>query len=159
MSVKSEREDKIRSNATNLLGSSSVTCQEVSVFLGRVNSTSGAIPLARARVRCLQWEFLASCTAPHMFDNEMALSSEVKSELSFWATLPVGLSSPITLASSVGTVTTDASDTGLGISFDGHVFSEEIPKEFLDFHINVKELFTLKRFLDLFPEVKNCVIT
>ena len=77
----------------------------------------------------------------------MDISDEAKSELAFWASLPGGLSFPITLGPSSGTVTTDASDFGLGISFDGYVVSEKIPEEYKEFHINVKELLALKRCL------------
>ena len=89
----------------------------------------------------------------------MDISDEARSELAFWAELPSGLSSPITLGPSSGTVTTDASEFGLGISFDGHVISEEIQEEYRAFHINVKELLALKRFLELFPDVRDRVLT
>ena len=159
VAVKPEREDKIRSAAGQLLDVTSATCRAVSVFLGRTNSTVGAIPLARARVRRLQWDFLSICKSPELFDSYMPVSEEAKEELMFWANLETGLSSPITLASADCSVTTDASQTGIGILFDGHVVSESIPEEFSEFHINVKELFALKRFLDLFPEIKNSVVT
>ena len=112
VSVKLEREDRIRSNAKQLLAVTSATCRAVAVFLGRTNSTAGAIPLARARTRNLQWDFIVSCTNPNMYDNYMELSQKVKTELGFWANLPSGLSLPITLSSAQGTVTTDASETG-----------------------------------------------
>ena len=68
LSIKPEREDHIRKNAQELMKSTSVTCRTVAVFLGRTNSAAGAIPLARARCRVLQWDFLASCTAPHLYN-------------------------------------------------------------------------------------------
>ena len=69
----------------------------------------------------------------------MTLSDEIKEELRFWADLPAGLCSPITLGQSKGTVTTDASDTGLGIHFNGHVILKEISSEYIGFHINLEE--------------------
>ena len=73
--------------------------------------------------------------------------------------MPEGISSLISFAPARGTVTTDASEKGIGIWYDGHVISEMVPTDYEDFHINVKELLALKRFLALFPEVKNCVLT
>ena len=159
VAVKPEREEKIRKNAHELMRSSEATCRVISAFLGRTGSTVGAIPLARARVRLPQWSFLSVCTSPEFYDSYMTLSVEVKEELRFWAELPTGLSLPITLGESSGTVTTDASEEGLGIWYDGHIISERIPEHYSDFHINVKELLALKRFLDNFPEVTNCVLT
>ena len=159
VSVRPEREEKIRSAAQQLLEASTASCRAVSVFLGRTGSCVGAIPLARARVRRLQWDFLAVCTSTEMFDAFMTISDEAKEELGFWADLPPGLSSPITVGPSAGTVTTDASETGIGILFDCDLISEPIPDEFSSFHINVKELFALKRFLDLFPNIRNTVLT
>ena len=75
----------------------------------------------------------------------MKVSVKAKEELSFWANLPSGLSTPITLPPAVGTVTTDASEQGLGILYDGILVSEEISEEFSSFHINVKELLALDR--------------
>ena len=73
--------------------------------------------------------------------------------------LPSGISSPISLGPATGTVTTDASDLGIGVLYDGVSISEQIPDDFKDFHINVKELFALKRFLDLCPDVKDQVLS
>ena len=157
--VKPEREVKIRSAARQLAEVSSARCRAVAVFLGRTNSTAGAVPLAKVRVWHLQWEFIQACHSPELYDSYMPISQEAKEELQFWVDLPSGLSSPITPNATSGSVTTDASDTGIGILYDGHIISESIPEEFSDFHINVKELFALKRFLDTFPSVENKVLT
>ena len=146
VSVKEERENKIRKNAQQLLQASSATCRTIAVFLGRTNSTAGAIPLAKGRTRVLQWDFIAACTSPELYDSYMTLSPPVKEELTFWATLPVGLSSPITMSDASATVTTDASEFGIGILFKGSLISEEISTEYRDFHINVKELLALDRW-------------
>ena len=44
VSVKQDREDRIRSNAQELLASKSALCRSVASFLGKTNSTAGAIP-------------------------------------------------------------------------------------------------------------------
>ena len=93
----------------------------------------------------MQWDFIAACTSPELYDSYMTLSPPVKEELTFWATLPVGLSSPITMSDASATVTTDASEFGIGILFKGSLISEEISAEYRDFHINVKELLALDR--------------
>ena len=156
VSIKKEREEKIRNNAQQLL---IATCRVIATFLGRTNSAIGAIPLARARTRVLQWEFLSVCTSEDMYDEYMQISDRVKNELHFWAHLPEGLSSPITLPEASASLATDASETGLGILFNGHLVSEPVPEEFMDSHINVKELLTLSKFLDLFPYVSDTTIT
>ena len=142
--IKPEREAKIRDNAKQLIDASSATCRLLAAFLGRTASSAGAIPLAKVRVRRLQWDFLSSCYDSHLFDSYMTITEEAKEELKFWKDLPEGLSSPITLSPASGTVTTDASDSGLGIWYDGEIVSEPIPEVFLNFHINVKELFALQ---------------
>ena len=81
VSLKSKREDMLRTEAKRLKNSEVVTCREVSKFLGRATSAMGAVPLARARIRTLQWEFLASCRFPEQFDDHMILSNEARSEL------------------------------------------------------------------------------
>ena len=157
--VKTEREDKIREAAQQLLGRDFVRIRTVAVFLGRVQSTAGAIPLARARCRILQWDFLANCLSDEDYDNFMSISAEVRDELQFWANLPAGLFSSITPSPSSVSVTTDASQFGIGICFNGDLVSEPIPEESLDLHINVKELLALKRWLEVFPLVRDTTVT
>ena len=150
---------KIRSNAKELLESSSASCRVIAIILGRIGSSVGAIPLARVRARRLQWDYNCMIASTQNFDSLMVICDEARRELCFWRDLPDGLSSPISLSSATASVTTDASDTGIGILFDGHLISETIPKAFSSFHINVKELYALKRFLENFPELSNAVIT
>ena len=159
ISLKIEREVKIRSNAQQLLKTTKATCRVVAVFLGRTNSAIGAIPLARARTRILQWEFLSVCTSQQMYDCYMVISEQVKEELRFWASFPEGLSSPITLPEASATLSTDASESGIGILYEGQLDSEPIPEECMDWHINVKELWALSRFLDIHPNVSDITIT
>ena len=54
-----------------------ITCQ----FVQRVH---GAVSLARARFRQIQWEFLVSCRGEEDYDTYMFLSVEALEELRFW---------------------------------------------------------------------------
>ena len=76
----------------------------------------------------------------------MAITEDSKEELEYWANLPVGLTSPITQGTD-GTVTTDATEFGIGILYDGRVVSEEIEEQYMEYSISVKELLALQRFL------------
>ena len=48
IALKKEREVKLRNNAKELLQAESASCRVVAAFLGRTNSATGAVPLARA---------------------------------------------------------------------------------------------------------------
>ena len=160
VTLKSEREVKVREAARKLLSSDIVKCREVAAFLGRVQSTATAVPLARALVRTLQWEFVAACLIEADYDRYMYISQDSKLELQYWKDLPEGLNMPITLSQSALTVTTDATLDNYGIYYDGILFSEEIPEEFADFSINVKELLPLDIWLNTCGRaVSNCVVT
>ena len=111
-----------------------------------IQSTDTAVPLARARMRRTQWEFLASCRSEEDYNTFMYLSEQALEELKYWENLPEGLSLPITLPSSRQSVDTDASNTGIGIYFNGELISEPVP----DGHINQMELFALMQVFDLF---------
>ena len=88
-------------------------------------------------MRRTQWEFLASCRSEEDYDTFMYLSEQALEELKYLENWPEGLSLPITLPSSCQSVDTDASDTGIGIYFNGELISEPVP----DGHINQMELF------------------
>ena len=94
-----------------------------------------------------------------MYDKQMLISERAKQELVFWANLPDGLCSPISLPVTSLSLTTDASPSALGILFDGFLISDPMPEEFKDFSIIVQELAALDRFLDLFPNVSDVTIT
>ena len=143
VSLKPAREEKLRDAATFLRVNKIFTCRKVSSFIGAVQSTAGAVPLARARVRRVQWEFLASCKGEEDYDDLMYLSEDAKAELEFWETLKPGISSPITLPMADQTMDTDASDYGVGMYFQGRLLSESVPEG----HINVTELWALGRAL------------
>ena len=117
------------------------------MFLGQGISTAGVVPLARARLRVLQWELAANVKKVEDYDEYITLSEESCSELRFCIDLRDDLVSPILDQLISGTVTMDASEAGLGILFNGHLLSEEIKGDILDCNIYVKELFALKRFL------------
>ena len=144
VSLKSKREEALRAEAGMLRKTDVVTCRQVSKFLGRAISAVGAVPLARGRVRTLQWEFLASCRSPEQFDDHMMLSKESKQELAFWEHLPGNISLPLSVPSSGQTVDTDASPEGIGFYFEGKLFSEPAPEA----HICTLELLALQRALE-----------
>ena len=102
---------------------------------------------------------MSVCTSQQMYDCYMVISEQVKEELRFWASFPEGLSSPITLPEASATLSTDASESGIGILYEGQLDSEPIPEECMDWHINVKELWALSRFLDIYPNVSDITIT
>ena len=160
VALRPEREETIRVTAKKLLSAGVVTYRKVAQFLGRIMSASGVVPLARARCRVLQWDFLqGKCKSNKDFNKSFQISSPARKELEFWTELETGLGSPITCPDSTTTVTTDASDTGLGIYFNGTLISEEFEERDRSLHINVKELWALWRFLVLYPDVKDTAVT
>ena len=92
ISLKSDREVAIRARARHILDKEVVTCREVSRLVGQVLSTRDAVPLARGRIRRVQWEFLKSCPDQSRLNSLMFLSEEAREELQFWAHLEPGLS-------------------------------------------------------------------
>ena len=159
-SLKKIREVKVREAAEGLLAGHAVSCRKVAAFLGRVQSTTTAIPFARGSVRVIQWEFNSACLKETDYDKLMYLSEDARNELVWWKNLPEGLFLPITLPQSSVTVTTDATLEDYGIYYDGSLVSGKIPEEFADFSINVKELLPLDIWLDsVGEEVTNCVVT
>ena len=124
VSLKAAREEKLRAKATKLWEADMVTCRQVASFLGCAISTQQVVPLARARVRQLQWEFLASCRGKEQYNDLMWISEEAKEELEWWKQLRPGIALPITLPEAEQTLDTDASDVGIGIYFKGELISE-----------------------------------
>ena len=68
--LKTEREIKLRKAAVKLGAHTMAKCRDVAAFIGRVQSVVLAVPLARARVRMLQWDFLASCVTEQDFKEQ-----------------------------------------------------------------------------------------
>ena len=158
VSLKPIREHKVREAAAKILRTEIVKCRDIAAFLGRVQSTATAIPLARALVRQLQWEFTAVCLSEADYDKYMYISESARDELKFWENLEAGLSLPITLPAASKTVTTDATLSSYGIYYEGQLVSDNIPSEFMDFCINVKELVPLNQWLDS-TTVSDCCVT
>ena len=158
--LKPEREHKLRKAAGKLAASTVAKCREVAAFIGRVQSVVLSVPFARAKVRMLQWDFLASCVSEQDFNKNMEISGTAREELKFWENLPGGMSLPITWPATMSTVTTDATEKGLAVYFEGDLFSESIANEYMPFSINVKELLALDRWLDtLGSEVRDTYVT
>jgi hypothetical protein len=143
--LKPAREDNIRADAARLRSAEFVTCRQVASLLGKVQSAAGAVPLARARIRTTQWDFLASCRSKRQYNDFMTLSDDSKEELLFWEHLESGLSSPISLPMSFQSLDTDASDEGIGIYFKGDLIAEPVPEG----HICQTELWALGRALTM----------
>ena len=76
VSLKWSREVKTHKLAAKLRKFSIVTCRQVSSLLGMIQSTDTVVPLARARMRRTQWEFLASCKSEEGYNTFMYLSEE-----------------------------------------------------------------------------------
>ena len=129
VALKESRESKLRLGAKELRTEDLVTCRKVASFLGKAISAHKVVPLARARVRRIQWEFLANCKSPEQYNDLIWLSQEAKEELLWWERLAPGISSPITLPEADQTLDTDASDVGIGIYFKGELLSEKAPPE------------------------------
>ena len=146
VALRPRREVAIREAAAGLRSAGFATCRKVASFLGKALSAMGAVPLARARVRTLQWSFLASCRGEEQYNDIMLITEEASQELEFWERLPAGISSPISLPAAEQTIDTDASDTGVGIYFKGELISEKVPRHF---HICSAELFALDRALEV----------
>lgn len=149
VALKSTRELEIRRAAEQLRSKGWATCRTVASFLGKAISAMGAVPLARARVRTLQWSFLASCRSKEQYDEVMLVSAEAAEELEFWQWLPEGISSPITFPDAKQTVDTDASNEGVGIYFEGELVSDKVPR---DLHICSAELYALWRALEVLED-------
>ena len=144
VALKESREIKLRMAAAELRTETLVTCRKIASFLGKAISAHNVVPLARARVRRTQWEFLANCRSPGQYNDLMWLSQEAKEELLWWERLAPGISLPITLPEAEQTLDTDASDVGIGIYFEGDLLSEKAPAET---HICAAELQALDRAL------------
>ena len=90
--LKTERQIKLRKAALKLGAHTMAKCRVIAAFIGRVQSVVLAVPLARARVRMLQWDFLASCVTEQDFNKNMEISGTAREELKYWENIPEGLS-------------------------------------------------------------------
>ena len=155
-----KRQAKIKESAVQLIQAPISTCRSVARFLGRIQSADGIFPLAKARVRCVQWDFLTSCKEICQYDNIMFLSQSSMKELLYWSEADLSVGLPISYPESTTTLYTDACGDGIGIYFQGELISEKIPSWLLDKHINLKELYAVDRAVELFQEdLTNSVVT
>ena len=147
-----KRQEKIKESALELLHSPITTCRHVSRFIGRVQSTDGIFPLAKARTRFIQWDFLSACRDVSQFDELMCLSQGSLEELKVWSSTDLSEGLPITVPSAASSLYTDASDFGIGIYFQGEMISENLPSWCREAHINIKELYAVDRAVELLSE-------
>ena len=147
--LKPKREESIRFSAKNLLQKRTVSVRTVARFVGKIQSAVGILPLARARSRALMYQFAAVCKDRKSYDKFMTVSDRAVQELQVWSVLPSGSSMMIsTEGLLVVTVDTDASPEGYGWYWNNQIFSDIIPDQWRGFHINILELWTLRKFLD-----------
>ena len=139
------RVQSLRTMAQKLRRQQTASHRQVARMLGLVQSSTTVVPIARARIRQVQWEKEASFKENSGWDEEMLLSTEAKQELKFWEELDENVSLPISWSEATQYLETDASDNNLGWYFDGVLFSDKADNEE---HINVKELRALDRALD-----------
>ena len=147
--LKPKRVINIIKAADSLLAGTTVKVREVARFLGRVQSTSGIVPLARLRSRAILHEFSTFVNSSEDYNLSYVMSEQARDQLLSWTNLQQNVNMPITYNKmEVSTIDTDASDIGFGWYWNGSIFSEKLPKEWMGKHINVTELWTLSRFLE-----------
>ena len=116
--------------------------------MGRTQSAAGIVPLARLRTRAVQHEFSQVVKTPEDYSELYQMSDQARSQLEQWTEFGQD-SMPISpLGMRVESVDTDASDFGYGWYWKSDIFSDSLPVQWQDQHINVTELWTLKQFLD-----------
>lgn len=146
--VKEKREIAIRKAASDILESESVSVRKFARLLGKIRSTEGFLPLARARSRAMGFDFSAVCKTPMDYANKFFPSDQTRDELKYWATFPQGgscLISPVDLQ--VHSVDTDASPEYYGWYWQQQLFSDQFTGKWKDMHINIKELYALRQFI------------
>ena len=149
VSLKKKRVENIKKSAESLLAKDPVRVRDVARFLGRAQSASGIVPLARLRSRAVLYEFSTVVNCPQDYFSSYTMSGEAREQLAVWATLEQDSCMPISYSGmEVASLDTDASDFGIGWYWKGSIFSEQLPSDWQDLHINVTELWTLNRFLE-----------
>ena len=93
--LKASREVKLRATAALISSKSRVNGKLASQFVGQVMSTMLSVPLAKARIRTFQWNFLKTCKTYKEYWRSFAVSEDIKKELKFWEQLPEGVCLPI----------------------------------------------------------------
>ena len=143
ISLAHHRWDRLRRTAHRVRRAQFSTCRAVAAMVGLVQSATEAVPLARARVRKTQREFIKACGVDN-WDRKFSLSRKARQELLFWENLPEETHREISLSPASQKLSTDASDKLVGWYFNGELFSESVEEKE---HINVKELLALQRAL------------
>ena len=158
--IKEKRETSIHSLASDILTKDTVGVRKFSRLLGKIRSTADALPLACARCRAMAFDFSSVCKKPEDYSYQFSPSTQAREELEYWASFPVGQS---TLISPTGlptnTVDTDASDLSYGWYWKSDTFSDSFTDQWLDKHINVKELYALRQFIIKNQgDLENCLL-
>ena len=143
------------SRATRMLNKTSVSCHSLQVFLGHATASIMAVPLIRLHSRCLQMALSSvyktsadSLKAVHLTEDCVRDLRWVSSLRLVDCAAPMW---PLRQEDCEAEVTTDASDFGWGIYFDGLLrqgsWSLPVTDVAVQAHINVKEITALKIFL------------
>ena len=111
------RVQSLREMAKKLRGQQTASHRQVARMLGLVQSSTTVVPLARAKIRQVQWEKEASFKENSGWDEQMVLSTEAKDELEFWEGLEDDTYLPISWPEAKQFLDTDASDNNLGWYF------------------------------------------
>ena len=132
---------------------SSTTCHQLQVFLGHMTAVIPAVPLVRLHSRHLQIALSSVYESPADSQKVVPLSEECLRDLRWVASRSsVDCAAPMWPLSQEdceAEVSTDASDVGWGIYWDGRLHRGNWGADAL-LHINVKELMTLRIFLQQF---------
>ena len=158
--IKEKREISIRNLASKILKQETVGVRKFSRLLGKIRSTADALPLARARCRAMAFDFSAICKRPEDYSKHFIPSDQARTEMEYWASLPVGLTQLISPKSlPVFTLNTDASSTGYGWYWKNTNYSASFTESWMSKHINVKELYALRQFLvENQGSLENCLL-
>ena len=128
ISLAHHRWDCLRKTAGLIRRAQFSTCRAVAAMVGLVQSSAAAVPLARAKVRKTQREFVKACGVDN-WDRRFSLSREARQELLFWEKLPEDAHLEISLPPANQKLSTDASDKLVGWYFNGELFSESVKEE------------------------------
>ena len=126
------------------------TCHGLQVLLGHMTASIPAVPLIRLYARPLQRDLAAVYSFPHQSKLRVSLSQNAKDSLNWILCLDLRHCQapmwPLVAENCDLEVSTDASDLGWGIHFDGQLLQGAWTAD-APLHINAKELITLHIFL------------
>ena len=133
------------------------SCKRLQILLGHLTASSAAVPLLRLHSRYLQRDLTTNFLSPADATKRVAFSPESRRDLHWIASLSAPMCEapiwPLQTEDCGAEVSTDASDDGWGIFFEGNLrnglWAETAGAPA---HINAKELMTLLIFLrDFLP--------